>query len=541
MITLPYPLLLQKAAREALGLSIKNHVVIIDEAHNLMDAIANIYSVSVSLVHLQQARAQLGVYLHKFRNKLKGKNRVYVTQLVRLLDSLTGFLQTKSSEKSRKDGNVQIDDLMTGKGVDQINLYKLMRYLQESKLARKVDGYQAFMETLATERNGITHGVTATKKSRSMPVLTHVQSFLLALTNPAPEGRFFYSRDEHNPDQVILKFLLLDPTQHFKDIVNDARAVILAGGTMSPMSDYTSNLFHYLPESQIQSLSCGHVIPKEQLLARGVAKGRHGVTFDFTYEKRNSPDLMDELGDTLISLAKTIPDGLVVFFPSYAYLNQVVNRWSSATRPSGDTIWEDLQSQKRVFIEPSSASKTSREETIPVQAGSSAVDEVLVAYTAQIATGAGGLLFAVIGGSLSEGINFSDKLGRGIAVVGLPFPNANSSEWKAKMEFLKNRAQTQGSGEKQSDPARDFYENACMRAVNQSIGRAIRHKDDYAAILLFDHRYERTNIRTKLPGWIREGYQAGKPFDQVSVEVSGFFALVETLAGGVEDDWSDSI
>ena len=33
------------------------------------------------------------------------------------------------------------------------------------------------------------------------------------------------------------------------------------------------------------------------------------------------------------------------------------------------------------------------------------------------------------------------------------------------------------------------YENLCMKAVNQSVGRAIRHKEDYAAILFLDHRF----------------------------------------------------
>ena len=32
------------------------------------------------------------------------------------------------------------------------------------------------------------------------------------------------------------------------------------------------------------------------------------------------------------------------------------------------------------------------------------------------------------------------------------------------------------------------YENLCMKAVNQSVGRAIRHKEDYAAIIFLDHR-----------------------------------------------------
>jgi chromosome transmission fidelity protein 1 len=95
IVTLPYPLLLQTSAREALGIDLKGHVVIIDEAHNLMEAIASIHGVEVSLRQLKLARAQLGGYLQKFRNRLKGKNRVYVAQVARVIDSLVGYLEGK--------------------------------------------------------------------------------------------------------------------------------------------------------------------------------------------------------------------------------------------------------------------------------------------------------------------------------------------------------------------------------------------------------------------------------------------------------------
>lgn len=204
-------------------ISLRGHVVIIDEAHNLMDAISSLYSVMISLNQLERSRAQLGIYLQKFRNKLKGKNRVYVAQVVRLVDSLIAYLKSKMSGQT-SDGPVATNDLLTGKGVDQINLYKLVRYLQESRLARKVDGYNIHIDQ--------PKDTTIETRTSTMPVLTHIQSFLHTLMNPAKEGDFFYSKTDTD---ISLKYMLLDPNNSFREIVEEARAVILAGGTMSPV------------------------------------------------------------------------------------------------------------------------------------------------------------------------------------------------------------------------------------------------------------------------------------------------------------------
>ena len=230
-MTLPYPLLLQKSAREALDLSLKDHVVIIDEAHNLMDTIAQIHSISIDLGQLKLSRGQLDTYLQKFRHKLKGKNRVYVAQLLRLIDSMTVYLNTKRNEKTDAEGVIDIADLLAGKGVDQINMHKLVTYLQQSKLARKVEGYVAQEERQRMLRDSKT---ASREQSSTLPVLTQIQSFAQTLANPAVEGRFFFEKDTNG--DISIKYMLLDPTFHFKDIVDEARAVILAGGTMSPVS-----------------------------------------------------------------------------------------------------------------------------------------------------------------------------------------------------------------------------------------------------------------------------------------------------------------
>lgn len=129
IVTLPYPSLLQKNTREALGIDLRGHVVIIDEAHNLLDAISAIYGVDIGLSQLRISRKGLGMYLHKFKNRLTGKNRVYVAQVLRLVDSLILYLGHQSLS-AQEDGVVIDSELLGGKGVDQIDLHKLLSTLR---------------------------------------------------------------------------------------------------------------------------------------------------------------------------------------------------------------------------------------------------------------------------------------------------------------------------------------------------------------------------------------------------------------------------
>jgi chromosome transmission fidelity protein 1 len=313
------------------------------------------------------------------------------------------------------------------------------------------------------------------------------------------------------------------------------------------MSDYTSHLFPYLPSTRITTLSCGHVIPKNNLIAWNLSKGPSGAEFEFTYTKRSDGSMIDELGRALLNICTVVPDGVVVFFPSYSYLSSILTRWSlPPSKPGDKNLLERLSAKKAVFQE-------SKEMGI---------DTILHNYATAIDSGKGGLLLSVVGGKMSEGINFSDRLGRCVVIVGLPFPNAASAEWKAKMEYLEtstiSRLEAQNlsltnisssstipASEKPTsneplisklsqqeilsqakNTSRAFYENACMRAVNQSIGRAIRHQNDYAAIVMIDKRFSGERIKGKLPGWIRMGLveSAGeKNFGALMGGLSAFF------------------
>jgi len=263
------------------------------------------------------------------------------------------------------------------------------------------------------------------------------------------------------------------------------------------MNDYIRHLFPYLNAERLKTWSCGHIIPKDNLVVWPVAKAPSGIDFDFTFDKRTSPTMIDALGNCLSDLCASIPDGVVVFFPSYRYMDEVILRWKrDHSAATGGTSWSQIAKQKPIFQEFKD---------------SPGDENILHEYSSSIEEGKGGLLLSVIGGKMSEGINFSDQLGRGVVVVGLPFPNIQSAQWKAKLAYIEKITVARGGSRDDGKlTARDFYENACMRAVNQSIGRAIRHQKDYASIVLLDRRYRTPRIQSKLPSWIRQGLVLGK-------------------------------
>lgn len=231
---------------------------------------------------------------------------------------------------------------------------------------------------------------------------------------------------------------------------------------------------------------------------------------------------MIDLAHAILGVVQHVPDGVVIFFPSYSYLDTCTAAWkriSASPSSASFSVWDSISQVKPIFMEQ--RSQPSLDTTS--FAKEDARDSVLTAYSSAIdaGKGRGAVLFAVIGGTLSEGINFSDALGRAVVVVGLPFPNPHSAEWKAKMQYISTKAANQGRDGKAA--ARDFYENACMRAVNQSVGRAIRHRGDYAAILMLDRRYQTPRIQAKLPGWIQGSLTNGLSAQEVEKRLDTFF------------------
>lgn len=123
---------------------------------------------------------------------------------------------------------------------------------------------------------------------------------------------------------------------------------------------------------------------------------------------------------------------------------------------------------------------------------------------------------------MSEGINFANDMARCVMVVGLPYPDITDPELKEKMSSMDAAA----ANNKSFISGQAYYQNLCMRAVNQSVGRAIRHANDYAAIVLADFRYSTdARIASSLPQWLRRGSTKSddKSFGGVTKRLTAFF------------------
>lgn len=75
----------------------------------------------------------------------------------------------------------------------------------------------------------------------------------------------------------------------------------------------------------------------------------------------------------------------------------------------------------------------------------------------------------------------------------------------------------------------DWYFLEATRAVNQAIGRVIRHKNDYGAILLCDQRFNQQRQKSQLSSWIQGHLKAPQhnSFGPLIAEVSRFFRNAE--------------
>ncbi|KAM9856085.1 regulator of telomere elongation helicase 1 [Aulostomus maculatus] len=304
----------------------------------------------------------------------------------------------------------------------------------------------------------------------------------------------------------ILSYWCFSPGFSMQDLKNQGvRCIILTSGTLSPLASFTA-------EMRINfevSLENSHVIERDQIFVSIIERGPDSVLLSSAFDRRFVPENMASLGNTVVNLSRVVPHGLLVFFPSFPLMEKTLEFWKS----SGHA--ERIENVKPMFVEPK---------------GKGTFSEVMDGYYNKVSDSAckGGTFVAVCRGKASEGLDFADKFGRGVIITGLPFPPRMDPRVILKMQFLDEMNRKKIPGVKYLT-GQQWYREQAFRAVNQAIGRVIRHKDDYGAIFLCDQRFKNSEARAHLPSWVRPYVRLYDNFGNIVRDVSQFFRVAQKL------------
>ena len=254
--------------------------------------------------------------------------------------------------------------------------------------------------------------------------------------------------------------------------LKNSKKLLFMSGTLEPIEGYQT-LFGL---EEAETFSMPSIFPREHTYYLGI---KRGLNTGIQSRKKRKESLWKSYAETIQNIAEVTPSTTMVFFPSYDVMERV-GRYASA------------------LAEP----KDSREMEMFLKKTKSGGDK---------------LVFAVTGGKMSEGVEYTvgeedrkESIIKTVITAGFPFP-VPDFELKIKGTRYEERF---GYG-------KAFMLLSVLPMVNktlQSIGRAVRSERDKACIILLD---DRTKYIKYFPEGIRHDIQV-LDVDAIEDEVKWF-------------------
>jgi DNA excision repair protein ERCC-2 len=262
--------------------------------------------------------------------------------------------------------------------------------------------------------------------------ILHVARFIEAWKNSDESFVRIISKEAKN---IRLSIISLYP-ESIASTFNEAYANIFMSATLTPLSMY-----------------------KELFGLKDAAAKQYGASFPVSnklvfiddsittkYESRSIQEYK-KIAQRISEIKKVIPGNIAVFYPSFELLNNVVR----------------YMNNESIYIQRRSMGSIELESTLESFKKSS-----------------DSMLFGVMGGSMSEGVDYKGNVLKGIVIVGVPLAKP-SLEINARIEYYNKRFNGKGVEYAYITPA-------VIKGV-QAAGRAIRSETDKAVIVFMDKRY----------------------------------------------------
>ncbi|XP_044057768.1 Fanconi anemia group J protein isoform X2 [Siniperca chuatsi] len=525
IIFCPYNYLLDPMIRESMEIDLAGQILVLDEAHNIEDCARESASFTLNLNSLLMARDELDAMVNN--NIRRSKHE----PLRNFCYSLINWIQESQSMMSER-GYESACKVWSGKDVlpifhslgitaDTFSILKqnLAAVLEKEDSVGLVNGKEDMVQvpTISSATSAVLKSLFMVLDFLYRDNSRFAEDYRVALqksyawTNQVspdvPDAQGFFVRPRHRQRQSIrvktevltLSFWCLNPAVAFSDLSGSVHSIVLTSGTLSPMGSFSSELG---VKFSIQ-LEANHVISKSQVWVGTVGAGPQGRKLCATFQHAETYAFQDEVGALLLHVCQVVAKGVLCFLPSYKMLDKLRDRWTNTG------LWEKLEQQKIVITEPRGGGKGD-------------FDELLQTYYDAIKyceERDGALLIAVCRGKVSEGLDFTDDNARAVVTIGIPFPNIKDLQVELKMKYNDQHCKSRGLL-----PGHRWYEIQAYRALNQALGRCIRHRNDWGALILVDDRYRNNPNKyiTGLSKWVRQLVQHHDTFSNAMQSLVAF-------------------
>jgi len=413
-------------------------IVIVDEAHNLPDRIRNNLSNTLRMSAITSAARGIRYIDREMYGNLMELEKIF----------------TKFAMKASKNKAVEIP-------VER----KFLLDEMEKVLRRRIEAisYDEFVNTLQgiAEDFETTGGVKTSGRPRYSKEtemvqrnIINVSEFLDGWRTGEKCVRIFSLAQRENP---MLYFKLLDPSVISAPIFARVHSTIMMSGTLCPTEMYADVLGatqDRIKGKEIFMREYKSPFPEENRMIV--------VTKELTtkYTKRGE-EMYRKVARKIGEVAHYVKGGMAVFFPSYALLNDI-----AAYLP------EDVS--RRAMVERREMNKEEKNRLYERLRDNNA-----------------GILLAVQGGSLSEGMDYESNTLKAIIVVGLPL-SPPTLEVKTIEGYY--------TGKYGAEKGRLYgYLHPAVTKVLQAAGRGIRNEQDRCIIVLMDYRFAQFPYKNCLP------------------------------------------
>ncbi|XP_019699354.1 regulator of telomere elongation helicase 1 homolog isoform X2 [Harpegnathos saltator] len=519
IVFMPYNYLLDPKTRKSQGIDLQNTVVLLDEAHNVEKVCEEAASLQISSTDVAMCIDEVTGVMRdiskevELQNDFLTENNVqkdFTAEDLCILKAM--FLELEKAIDSIELKNRNEGDTLPGgfifellekaqltHGKEQIvveKLEKIILYLttiSTSPFTRKGNALQKFSDLLKTAFNsGISVARHKEKVMRCYKVHIQIEEQKKNYKNDVWESK----KTTTKTDGKLISYWCFSPGFGMQQMVEQGvRSVVLTSGTLSPLKPFISELG--IPIAV--QLENPHIVTKEQVCVGVLSQGPDNHPLNSSYNTRNDPKYIASLGRTLYNFSCIVPHGLLIFFPSYPIMRKCRDEWQNMG------LWTQISEQPN-----------SKDGFVNV------MNEYYQKIKDPLCKGA--IFMAVCRGKVSEGLDFANANGRAVLIIGLPFPPLKDPRVMLKQRYLEEIRTT----EKQGLTGQEWYQLEASRAVNQAIGRIIRHKNDYGAVILCDCRFENPNFKKQLSAWLRPYIKKFTNFGIITKELREFFKYAES-------------